>query len=63
MRSKVSSIERSIVRLNARSIVIGGGGVRSKWKGEPPYREIDLGFVSVRAVRAGEAKLRGRARE
>ena len=41
---------------------IGGWGVRSKWNGEPPYREIDFGFVFVRAVRAGEAKLRGRAR-
>ena len=37
--------------------------MRSKWNGEPPYREIDFGFVFVRAVRAGEAKLRGRARE
>ncbi len=36
--------------------------MRSKWNGEPPYREIDFGFVFVRAVRAGEAKLRGRAR-
>ena len=36
--------------------------MRSKWNGEPPYREIDFGFVLVRAVRAGEAKLRGRAR-
>ena len=27
-----------------------------------PYREIVFGFVFVRAVRAGEAKLRGRAR-
>ena len=27
-----------------------------------PYQEIDFGFVFVRAVRAGEAKLRGRAR-
>ena len=44
-------------------IYIGGEGVRSKWNGEPPYREIDFGFVFVRAVRAGEAKLRGRARE
>ena len=43
-------------------IYIGGEGVRSKWNGEPPYREIDFGFVFVRAVRAGEAKLRGRAR-
>ena len=43
--------------------VVGGEGVRSKWNGEPPYREIDFGFVFVRAVRAGEAKLRGRARE
>ena len=37
--------------------------MRSKWNGEPPYREIDFGFVFVRAVRAGEAKLRGPARE
>ena len=37
--------------------------MRSKWNGEPPYREIDFGFVFVRAVRAGETKLRGRARE
>ena len=37
-------------------------GGRSKWNGEPPYREIDFGFAFVRAVRAGEAKLRGRAR-
>ena len=36
--------------------------MRSKWNGEPPYREIDFGFVFVRAVRAGEAKLRVRAR-
>ena len=36
--------------------------MRSKWNGEPPYREIDFGFVFVRAVRAGEAKLRGLAR-
>ena len=35
----------------------------SKWNGEPPYREIDFGFVFVRAVRAGEAKLRGPAIE
>ena len=42
---------------------VGGWGVRSKWNGEPPYREIDFGFVFVRAVRAGEAKLRGPARE
>ena len=42
--------------------IIGGWGVRSKWNGEPPYREIDFGFVFVRAVRAGEVKLRGRAR-
>ena len=42
---------------------IGGVGVRSKWNGEFPYREIDFGFVFVRAVRAGEAKLRGRARK
>ena len=48
---------------NARVTKIGGEGVRSKWNGEPPYREIDFGFVFVRAVRAGEAKLRGRARE
>ena len=47
----------------AQSRSIGGWGVRSKWNGEPPYREIDFGFVFVRAVRAGEAKLRGRARE
>ena len=39
---------------------IGGG---SDVKQRPhPYREIDFGFVFVRAVRAGEAKLRGRAR-
>ena len=44
------------------AFIIGGEGVRSKWNGEPPYREIDFGFVFVRAVRAGEAKLRGRAR-
>ena len=42
---------------------IGGEGMRSKWNGEPPYQEIDFGFVFVRAVRAGEAKLRGRARK
>ena len=28
-----------------------------------PHREIGFGFVFVRAVRAGEAKLRGRARK
>ena len=43
-------------------IYIGGWGVRSKCNGEPPYREIDFGFVFVRAVRAGEAKLHGQAR-
>ena len=36
--------------------------MRSKWNGEPPYREIDFGFVFVRAVRAGEAKLCGHVR-
>ena len=39
---------------------LGGG---SDVKQRPhPYRKIDFGFVFVRAVRAGEAKLRGRAR-
>ena len=31
-------------------------------KRRAPHREIGFGFVFVRAVRAGEAKLRGRAR-
>ena len=42
---------------------IGGWGVRSQWNGDP-HREIEFRVRAraVRAVRAGEAKLRGRAR-
>ena len=39
---------------------VGGEGVKSKWNGEPPTGKSVS--VSVRVVRAGEAKLRGRAR-
>eukprot|EP00959_Pyramimonas_sp_CCMP1952_P151343 3166592-Pyramimonas_sp.AAC.1 len=34
----------------------------SKWNGKPPCQNIDFGVVFVRAMRAGEAKLRGRAK-
>ena len=41
---------------------VGGKGGEIEVERRAPYREIDFGFVFVRAVRAGEAKLRGRAR-
>ena len=41
-------------------IYIGGEGVRSKWNGEPPYREIDFGFVFVPCVRARRSCVGGR---
>jgi len=46
----------------SKTLIIGSERVRLKWNGEAPYREIGFGFVIVRAARAGEAQLRGRAR-